>query len=81
MRPSGIEPEAIAWEAMILPLNQERAEYLGKYNYIYQNCENPFTRIFQQRTPHIFTNILRVCDVAIGEEIGVILPFYQRNEE
>ena len=24
MRPSGIEPEAIAWEAMILPLNQER---------------------------------------------------------
>jgi hypothetical protein len=26
MRPSGIEPEAIAWEAMILPLNQERGD-------------------------------------------------------
>lgn len=28
MRPSGIEPEAIAWEAMILPLNQERLDRL-----------------------------------------------------
>jgi hypothetical protein len=32
MRPSGIEPEAIAWEAMILPLNQERPEREGKYD-------------------------------------------------
>ena len=30
MRPSGIEPEAIAWEAMILPLNQERCAFEGK---------------------------------------------------
>ena len=37
MRPSGIEPEAIAWEAMILPLNQERATYLEKYVYVYRN--------------------------------------------
>ena len=27
LRPSGIEPEAIAWEAMILPLNQERGVF------------------------------------------------------
>ena len=32
MRPSGIEPEAIAWEAMILPLNQERPEEEAKYD-------------------------------------------------
>ena len=32
MRPSGIEPEAIAWEAMILPLNQERPDRKGKYD-------------------------------------------------
>ena len=30
MRPSGIEPEAIAWEAMILPLNQERCAEVEK---------------------------------------------------
>ena len=30
LRPSGIEPEAIAWEAMILPLNQERSIRLEK---------------------------------------------------
>jgi hypothetical protein len=51
MRPSGIEPEAIAWEAMILPLNQERADFNGAVC----NCIRKFTKIpCRERSPNIF---------------------------
>ena len=75
MRPSGIEPEAIAWEAMILPLNQERPGCQKKYRYVYHNWRKSVLENIPTTYPPHFH------EYSLGKIEELILPFHERNEE